>query len=563
MNSALARVFQPWQPERILRLDSALLVVDKPSGLPTHGGGLVGHDVVSRLAAHLERCGEASYLGVHQRLDVGTSGVLCFVRDAAINAAVGADFEQGRARKRYLAAVSVNERSPLARRGEFALEHRLETAGESVRVVKSGGKLARAECRVVARRAERALVELSPITGRTHQLRVQLAAIGAPIAGDKLYEGPPAPRLLLHAARLELPSLEKVFDAPAPALFQRYLTGNESALGERHEISRRLRDAATLRSVLRKAAGESPAPGAGAGSEALRWVNGYGDELAGVVIDLYGEYACLSLESDEAQDRAGELGELLSDLGTAGVYAKRRVRADLRRADQSSLAPSAPLAGSAPGELVVEEAGLRVKVELADGLSTGLFVDQRDNRARIREAAAGLDVLNLFSYTCSFSVAAALGGAHRVTSVDTSARALARGVENFRLNALDPTQHAFVREDAVKFLERAARRGTRFGLVVLDPPSFSTRERSKVLSVARDYAELARLALGVLAAGGTLLAVTNHRKTRAAAFRHLLVEAAERLGREVRRAKILPSGLDCPEGPFGPEPSKSVLLTLA
>jgi 23S rRNA (cytosine1962-C5)-methyltransferase len=550
VNSALARVFVPWQAERILNLGPDLLVVDKPSGLTVHGGGVPGHDVVSRLSAYLGELRQPSYLGVHQRLDVGTSGVLCFVRDTALNAAVAADFENGRARKRYLAAVGLSERSPLLQKNELLLEHRLESQGDSVRVVRQGGKACRAECRVLERRAGRALVELRPITGRTHQLRVQLAAVGAPVAGDRLYDGPPAPRLLLHAARLELPGLERSFEAAPPAILARYLTGDEAALGPNLELGRRLRDAATLRAPLAST------------TEALRWVNGTGDELPGVVVDLYGEHACLAVESDEANARAEELAELLLEHGVAGVYLKRRVRKDLRHVDQEALAPGAPVAGTARAEPAVDEAGLRINVELGAGLSTGLFVDQRDNRQRIRGASSGCEVLNLFSYTCSFSVAAALGGARRVTSVDSSARALSRGVENFRLNGLDPERHAFVREDAVKFLERAARRGTRFDLVVLDPPSFSTRERAKVLSVARDYAELASRALAVLAPNGSLLAVTNHRKTRPAALRRVLVETAERLGRSVRRAKVLPAGLDCPDGPLGPEPSKSVWLTL-
>ena len=550
MNSTLSRVFEPWQAERILHLGPDLLVVDKPSGLTVHGGGLPGNDVVSRLSSHLEGSRQATYLGVHQRLDVGTSGVLCFVRDPALNPVVASEFENGHAQKRYLAAVGLTERSPLLRQQELLLEHRLETHEEGVRVVQKGGKWCRAECRVLERRDARALVELVPITGRTHQLRVQLAAVGAPVAGDRLYDGPPAPRLLLHAARLTLPALARSFEATPPALLARYLAGTEAALGERVEIGRRLRDAACLRALVAR------------NTEAFRWINAAGDELAGVVVDLYGQHASLAVESDEANERAREIAELLVELGVLGVYLKRRVRKDLRHVDQDALAPSAPVVGAPEPNIQVSEAGLRVNVELGAGLSTGLFVDQRDNRQRIRELSSGREVLNLFSYTCSFSVAAALGGARRVTSVDSSGRALARGVENFRLNGLDPEPHAFVREDAVKFLERAARRGTRFDVVVLDPPSFSTRDRAKALSVARDYAELAGRAIAVLAPGGTLLAVTNHRKTKPAALRRVLVETAERLGRAVRRAKLLPSGIDCPDGPLGPEPSKSVLLTL-
>lgn len=551
MTSALSGLFEPWQAERILQLDRGLLVVDKPSGLTVHGGGVPGHDVVSRLAAYLGARGEPAYLGVHQRLDVGTSGVLCFVRDLELNRSVSADFEQGRAKKRYLAAVELASRSPLTRSRSLYLEHRLESDGERSRVVQRGGKLSRVECRVLEQRGARALVELAPSTGRTHQLRVQLATVGAPIAGDRLYGGAPAPRLLLHAARLELPSLGRVFEAPAPPVLGRFVERRESELGEPDELRRRVRDAATLRAPL------------AATCEAFRWVNGAGDELAGVVADLYREHVSLSVDSDEANRRAEELAALFVTLGARGVYLKRRVRADLRREDHAELAPPAAVAGSDAGELVVSEGGLRVKVELGAGLSTGLFVDQRDNRRRVRELAPGREVLNLFAYTCSFSVAAALGGARRVTSVDTAARALERGVDNFRLNGLDPEPHGFVREDAVKFLERAARRNTRYDLVVLDPPSFATRERAKVLSVARDYGELARLALSVLRPSGALLAVTNHRKTSAAALRRILLDGAAELGLACQQAKILPAGLDCPDGPSGPEPSKSVLLTLA
>jgi len=550
VNPALSGVFAPWLGERILENSGELLVVDKPTGLAVHGARVPDHDVVSRLARLLEASGESTYLGVHQRLDVGTSGVLAFVRNAELNPSVAADFEGGRVEKRYVAAVELRDRSPLSSQRELLLEHRLETSGDVVRVVARGGKPSRALCRVLERRDRRALVELLPSTGRTHQLRVQLAAAGAPIAGDETYEGAPAPRLLLHARALALPGLGRRFEAPVPELFGRYLAGTTELLGDRAEIRRRLSDAGCLRYPVARA------------SEAFRWVNASADELAGVVVDVYGGHVSLSVDSDEAEARAQELAELLVEFGALGVYLKRRVRKDLRRVEHDALAPHAPVVGREARELVVDEGGLKVNIELGDGLSTGLFVDQRENRRRVRELARGGEVLNLFAYTCSFSVAAALGGATKVTSVDTSARALARGVENFRINGLEPERHGFVREDALLFLKRAARRGARFDLVVLDPPSFSTRTGAKAWSFARDYAELAGAALAVVKSSGSLLAVTNHRKTRPVTLRRLLVEAAEKLGRSVQRAKLLPSALDCPDGPHGPDPSKSVLITL-
>jgi 23S rRNA (cytosine1962-C5)-methyltransferase len=218
---------------------------------------------------------------------------------------------------------------------------------------------------------------------------------------------------------------------------------------------------------------------------------------------------------------------------------------------------------AAPVPLELNEGALRVEVELGDGLSTGLFVDQRDNRERVRAAAKSRRVLNLFSYTCSFSVAAALGGASRVTSVDLSRRALRRGEQNFRLSGLDPSAHAFVCEDVLRYLTRSVERREHFDLIILDPPSFSTAGKGKVLRVDRDYARLVSLCLRLLSPSGQLLAVTNHRKTSPAALRRIVLDEAERAGRSVESAKLLASGHDCPDGPDGPHPSKSLWLSLS
>src|SRR5207237_1792376 len=140
--------------------------------------------------------------------------------------------------------------------------------------------------------------------------------------------------------------------------------------------------------------------------------------------------------------------DALHELGAQGVYVKQRARADLRREAHAELAPKAPVAGepvSVP--LVVHEGNAKFGVTLDEGLSCGLFLDQRDNRARIAALSGGRRVLNLFSYTCSFSVYAALSFAAHVTSVDLSGHALGRGRENFSLNGLDPAAHAFVQGD--------------------------------------------------------------------------------------------------------------------
>jgi 23S rRNA (cytosine1962-C5)-methyltransferase len=321
---------------------------------------------------------------------------------------------------------------------------------------------------------------------------------------------------------------------------------NGSAFAPLTDFAGRVLDAAVLRTPLC------------AENEVFRVVNDQGDGLPGVTCDRYGAFAVLSVATPEADDLAPQLASFLVERGVRGVYVKRRERRDLRRAEAPELAPATPLAGeAAPVPLVVRERALQVACELGDGLSTGLFIDQRDNRARLRELSAQKQVLNLFSYTCSFSVATALGGAVKVTSVDLSGRALERGKRNFELNGLDPAPHEFVQGDAVRFVRGAVKHGRRFDLIVLDPPSFATVGKA-TFRFERDIASLMADCLKLLGAGGKLLCVTNHKKTSLLQFRRLLAQAGEQARREIR-IRDLPSGLDCPDALDGPHPSKSLL----
>jgi len=549
---AFERLLAPLRDGRILQHASGLLVVDKPAGIPVHGGDeeLKG-DLVSRLAEWLKERREEGYVGVHQRLDEGTSGVLLFTSARDRNVEVARASAERSLARRYVAAVSL--RSPRFTRrleqGPVRLEHALEIDGGRARVVERGGVSAVATVKLVEREGERALVELEPETGRTHQLRVQLSHEGAPIGGDDLYGGEHAPRLMLHAVALEFDGMR--FDAPAPPALATWAYAREPSLGAAHAVALALEDAGIRRAPL------------GRLTSAYRLVNELGDDLPGVTVDRYGDHAVLLVSSEAAERRAQELAACLVELGARGVYLKRRVRGDVRRAEAERY-PALPIAGeAAPERFVVEEHGIKLWVELGHGLSTGLFVDQRENRRLVRDLSHGANVLNLFSYTSSFSVAAALGGARRVVSVDLGQRVLELGRENFRLNRLDPARHAFEQADALAWLARARREKQRFDLIVLDPPSFATKVEGSAWNVVKGYAVAAERALALLAPGGRLLAITNHRKTSLGRLRRTLRDAAARAGVSVAQLKDLPPVFDCPDGPDGPVPSKSVLLTRA
>jgi 23S rRNA (cytosine1962-C5)-methyltransferase len=534
-----------WLTERILQDDGDLLVVDKPWGVTVHGGDVsLGVDVVTRLGRWLSRRGDSPHLSVHQRLDQGASGVLVFARSELADRSLAQDFGGHRAKKRYLAGVT----DPgLPREGR--LEHRLIHDGHAeTRVVQRGGQLARTDFRVLERGPGRALLELFPETGRRHQLRVQLSTVGASIGGDPSYGGLPAPRLLLHSERLTLPALGRSWQAELPELFTHWVRGLKPAWGSEQSLRQALRDAVWKRQPLLRQR-----------SEACRLINEAGDALPGAAVDAYADWVLVKLGTREAVARQQEISQALAALGARGIYVELALRQPSGEQRSRELVWGEP----APNPLVVEEAGVRYEVTLGGSAPPGLFVDQRDNRMRLARAAQGGKVLNLFAHTCSFSVAAACGGAREVVSVDLSAPALARGRQNFALNGFDPDAHRWYRDEVVGWLARARRRGEHFDWIVLDPPTFSRAGGAKSFSVARDYASVAAAALRLLSPSGCLLAVTNHRQTTLEQLRRLLRAAAREAGREVASLKDLPSPVDCPPLPEGPFPSKAILARVA
>ena len=198
---------------------------------------------------------------------------------------------------------------------------------------------------------------------------------------------------------------------------------------------------------------------------AYRLCNGEGDRVPGLVLDRYGDVVVLRLDTDAwTPHLAGVVAALRAPLAERGVRSMGlRVTGEEKKLR--------PVAGPAPPDRVlVREHGMAMEVDLAHGQKTGAFLDQRENRARVRALARGrARVLNLFSYAGGFSVAAALGGAARVTSVDVAAAAHATAQRTFRANGVDPGAHGFVSADVFAFLDQARARGERFDIVISDP----------------------------------------------------------------------------------------------
>ncbi len=160
--------------------------------------------------------------------------------------------------------------------------------------------------------------------------------------------------------------------------------------------------------------------------------------------------------------------------------------------------------------VTVNEGAYRFAVNFTDYIDTGLFLDHRATRAFVKALAAGRHFLNLFAYTGAASVYAALGGAASTTTVDLSHTYLEWARRNFNLNRIDMGPHAFIQADCLEWIQEAAQRKARYGLIFLDPPTFSNSKRmAGTFDVQRDHEALIKDALKLLSADGVLLFSTN------------------------------------------------------
>ncbi len=225
-----------------------------------------------------------------------------------------------------------------------------------------------------------------------------------------------------------------------------------------------------------------------------------------LLIDRYGNYIHLSiLEGPEKLVlSAAELKKIAGVLYCPMDRLIVKQRQSLKDHEQYT-----PL-GDDQDQLVVHENDLKFQVNLRDYIDTGLFLDHRLTREMVREECFDLSVLNLFSYTGSFSVYAASGGAKRITTVDLSAPYLEQAKNNFRLNDFLPGAFEFVQADVFQFLEDAAGKKDKWDLIILDPPTFSnSRKMERTLKIQNDYKELIEACCKVMKGSGHLLFSNN------------------------------------------------------
>ncbi|MBC8067782.1 MAG: class I SAM-dependent rRNA methyltransferase, partial [Deltaproteobacteria bacterium] len=183
-----------------------------------------------------------------------------------------------------------------------------------------------------------------------------------------------------------------------------------------------------------------------------------------------------------------------------------------------------------PEPVAIVEHGMRLLASLRRGQKTGLFLDHRESRARVRALAEGARVLDLYAYVGGFSAAAGLGGAAHVDSVDIAPEAIALGEQVWRANGLPRERRSGHASDVPEFLAGARARGDSWDLIIADPPSFAPSEATKA-NALRSYAMLHTACLQVLARGGLLLAASCSSHVSAHELEAALAEGASRARR--------------------------------
>ncbi len=276
-----------------------------------------------------------------------------------------------------------------------------------------------------------------------------------------------------------------------------------------------------------------------AATTAYRLVNSEGDDLPGLIVDVFGDAAAVQVTTlGMALRRAEIFAALEAELAPKSLY---EVAAASYAELEGFAAQTRVVQGDSRTRIPCLEDGIKLEAEPLVGQKTGLFLDQRPNRIRVGQLARGARVLDVYAYAGGFALQAARGGAKEVTAVDSSARAVARIEEHAKANGVDLRA---VEADAFRFLETATPRS--FDLVVIDPPKFA-RARKDLEAARKGYERLNALALTACAEGALLVSCSCSQNVSAEDFERVVAADAKQAGRTVR---ILERGSTGPDHPL-------------
>jgi len=493
----------------ILYKASDFYVLDKPAGLSTHSpdaGKTQGFIETAQTLLNEK-------LWVVHRLDKDTSGCLIVARTKEAAARWLKVFESGEVRKTYH-FISPNSSTQT----EFKVGGRIEKSrGAFILIEEKNCWETETHFKRLSQEKGFTCYEARPITGKPHQIRLHAENHGIPLLGDPEHGGEIHLRVFLHASRLEFDSTH--VESPLPELFKYPELPPQSLQAQALHRLDQLRFLRNFR----------------ANTTAWRIL---GDPSPVRVELLEGVAQVLNYSENDLP--AKDLEALRETLRADYIFERRMVNRGKMPDEASNIvhqSKSLPEFWQVTEELAVFE------VRTNQGKSSGLFLDQRLNRAQIRHLSPGMSVCNLFSYSCGFSVMAALGGANEVVSVDSSSAALEWGKKNFELNSLKPNDFEFYTADALFWLTATAKKKRKFDILICDPPSFS-RSKEGNWKIETDLKELLEKCLAVLKPGGTFLFTSNHEKLLQKKIERDLLLSAEKVGVKIKSVQSVRCDLD-------------------
>lgn len=239
---------------------------------------------------------------------------------------------------------------------------------------------------------------------------------------------------------------------------------------------------------------------------AFRVFNGEGDGIGGLIIEYFDGYYVIYWYSQGIYKFKVEIINSLKNIVEfKGIYEKKRFSDEGKYIEEDDFI----MGERAPSPIIVKENDVNLAIYLNEGAMVGVFLDQRQVRKAIRDKYShNKTVLNTFSYTGVFSIFASLGGAKTTTSVDLANRSLAKTMEQFEINKIDPETQEIIVEDVFKYFKYAQRKELKFDLVILDPPSFA-KSKNFQFSAEKDYKDLVKEAITITEDGGVIVASTN------------------------------------------------------
>ena len=275
-----------------------------------------------------------------------------------------------------------------------------------------------------------------------------------------------------------------------------------------------------------------------------RLINAESDGLPGVVVDVFGEWLIMQALTTGADFWKHVIAEVLLEVIPAkGVYERSDV--DVRKKEGMATVVGVLQGDTPPAFIDILEEGRHYRVDVINGHKTGFYLDQRDNRSLLQQYAAGKTVLNCFSYTGGFSIAALHGGATHATNIDASQPALDLAAQTATLNGFAPERMENIGGDVFKLLRDYRNEGRQFDIVVLDPPKFA-ENRNQLEKAARGYKDINLLGFKLLRPGGLLFTYSCSGLMESNLFQKIVADAAVDAGCDARILRKLDQATDHP-----------------